>query len=227
MTTQARKPTLSRSPSLARSPSIRRLPSSKHLNENAARPSSSHFSVYDLRTVNTDILTTFDAAEHGDSRAIMRFSKAKTFDVDAKDRYGRTALIWACDCAQLQCVQVLIRLSANINIADAHTGRGAIHWAARAANLAIVKLLVQYGCKFKAPDNYGLTPLYLAKTKGGVDGESVFKYLLGEGAPYNEIRAVDINKVEHEIAMRMAAIASGEADAALARGEADDADADA
>jgi hypothetical protein len=84
MTTQARKPTLNRSPSLARSPSIRRLPSSKHLNENAARPSSSHFSVYDLRTVNTDILTAFDAAEHGDSRAIMRFSKAKTFDVDAK-----------------------------------------------------------------------------------------------------------------------------------------------
>jgi hypothetical protein len=38
---------------------------------------------------------------------------------------------------------------------------------------------------------------------------------------------VDINKVEHEIAMRMAAIASGEADAALACGEADDADADA
>jgi len=108
MTTQARKPTLNRSPSLARSPSIRRIPSSRQLNENVAnvaRPSSSHFSVYDLRTVNTDILTTFDAAEHGDSRAIMRFSKAKTFNVDAK------------------CVQALIRLSANINIADAHTGR--------------------------------------------------------------------------------------------------------
>jgi ankyrin repeat protein len=46
-----------------------------------------------------------------------------------QDRYGRTALIWACDCAQLQCVQVLIRLSANINIADAHTGRqvGRLH----------------------------------------------------------------------------------------------------
>ncbi|KAG0562629.1 hypothetical protein KC19_9G160900 [Ceratodon purpureus] len=105
----------------------------------------------------------------------------------------KTALIWACDCAHLPCVETLIRLSANINTKDTHAGRTAIHWAARAGNLPIV-------------NNYGLTPLYLAKSKGH-EGEAVFRYLLGEGAPYNDIKTIDIKKVEAEIARKMAKLA--------------------
>ena len=45
---------------------------------------STKFSIYDLNTVKKDILTIFDAAQYGDARAIMRFSKVKHFDVDAK-----------------------------------------------------------------------------------------------------------------------------------------------
>ncbi|KAG0562628.1 hypothetical protein KC19_9G160900 [Ceratodon purpureus] len=154
---------------------------------------STKFSIYDLKSVKKDILTIFDAAQYGDAKAIMRFSKVKHFDVDAKDRSGRTALIWACDCAHLPCVETLIRLSANINTKDTHAGRTAIHWAARAGNLPIV-------------NNYGLTPLYLAKSKGH-EGEAVFRYLLGEGAPYNDIKTIDIKKVEAEIARKMAKLA--------------------
>ncbi|XP_073395153.1 uncharacterized protein [Physcomitrium patens] len=157
------------------------------------------FSIYDLHSVKKDIVTIFDAAQHGDSKAIMRFSKVKHFDVDAKDRVGRTALIWACDCGNLQCVETLIRLSASVNAKDTHTGRMAIHWAARAGNLPIVKFLMQYGVDFLKEDNYGLTPLYLAKSKGH-EGEAVFRYLLSEGAPYNEIKTIDLRKVEEEIA---------------------------
>ena len=52
-------------------------------------------------------------------------------------------------------------------------------------------------------DNYGLTPLYLAKSKGH-EGEAVFRYLLGEGAPYNDIKTIDVKKIEAEIAHKMA-----------------------
>lgn len=48
--------------------------------------SNLRFSIYDLRSVKKDIANVFDAAEHGDSRAIMKFSKAKNFNVDAKVR---------------------------------------------------------------------------------------------------------------------------------------------
>lgn len=47
---------------------------------------STKFSIYDLKSVKKDILTIFDAAQYGDPRAIMRFSKTKHFDVDAKVR---------------------------------------------------------------------------------------------------------------------------------------------
>lgn len=67
------------------------------------------------------------------------------------------------------------------------------------------ELLIQYGADFKTADHYGLTPLYLAKSKG-FEGEAVFKYLLSEGAPYNEIKSVDVSKVEKEIAQKMAQI---------------------
>jgi hypothetical protein len=45
---------------------------------------STKFSIYDLKTVKKDILTIFDAAQFGDAKAIMRYSKTKHFDVDAK-----------------------------------------------------------------------------------------------------------------------------------------------
>lgn len=47
---------------------------------------STKFSIYELKNVKKDILTIFDAAQYGDPRAIMRFSKIKHFDVDAKVR---------------------------------------------------------------------------------------------------------------------------------------------
>lgn len=62
---------------------------------------------------------------------------------------------------------------------------------------------MQYGVDFLKEDNYGLTPLYLAKSKGH-EGEAVFRYLLSEGAPYNEIKTIDLRKVEEEIARKMA-----------------------
>jgi hypothetical protein len=64
---------------------------------------------------------------------------------------------------------------------------------------------VQYGAHYKKEDRFGLTPLYLAKSKG-YEGEEVFKYLLGEGAPYNETKTIDLASIEAEIAAEMAKV---------------------
>lgn len=78
----------------------------------------------------------------------------------------------------------------------------------------LTELLVTYGVDFCKEDRYGLTPLFLAKNKG-IEGEEVFKYLLGEGAPYNETKSVDVAAAEAEIAEEMAKLAAAQ-EAALA-----------
>ncbi|KAL3692658.1 hypothetical protein R1sor_006309 [Riccia sorocarpa] len=70
-------------------------------------------------------------------------------------------------------------------------------------------LLVTYGADFLKDDRYGLTPLFLSRNKG-VEREEVFKYLLSEGAPYNETKTVDVAEAEAEIAAEMAQIAAAE-----------------
>ena len=54
-------------------------------------------------------------------------------------------------------------------------------------------------------DKYGLTPLYLAKSRG-VEGEEVFQYLLSEGAPYNELKSFSVSVIEEQIRAEMVAL---------------------
>jgi hypothetical protein len=70
--------------------------------------------------------------------------------------------------------------------------------------------LVQYGANYKKEDRFGLTPLHLAKSKG-YEGEEVFKYLLGEGAAYNETKTIDLASIEAEIAAEMAKVEAEQA----------------
>eukprot|EP00249_Psilotum_nudum_P003956 c17473_g1_i4 orf=210-863(-) len=174
-------------------------------NKSTSALSNRQFAIYELRGAKPPIRTIFDACERGEHKVVMSFARDKDFDIDAKDRYGRTALIWAADCAHLHICESLIRLNANVHVADSHTGRTALHWAARAGSLPIVRLLVQYGAKVNKEDKYGLTPLYLAKSRGP-DGEEVFQYLLSEGAPYNELRTFRLSTIEQQIRADMVAI---------------------
>ena len=40
--------------------------------------------------------------------------------------------MWAADCGQVDTVDTLLRLGADVEIADVHSGRTAMHWACRA-----------------------------------------------------------------------------------------------
>ena len=61
---------------------------------------SNKFAIYDLPSNQRESLTVFDAAERGDVKVLMKLSKMKGFDVNSKDKFGRTALMWAADCGQ-------------------------------------------------------------------------------------------------------------------------------
>ncbi|KAJ7568440.1 hypothetical protein O6H91_01G033000 [Diphasiastrum complanatum] len=167
------------------------------------------YAIYEVEGLKQKITNIFDACEVGDHRALMRYAKTKDFEIDAKDRYGRTALIWAADCGHEHICESLIRLSADIHLTDLHSGRSAIHWAARAGSLPIVRMLVQFGAKIAKEDKYGLTPLYLAKSIGA-NGEDVFRYLLSEGAPFNEQKEINMSEIEAAIAAEMAALEARE-----------------
>eukprot|EP01018_Ginkgo_biloba_P023312 Gb_30524 [translate_table: standard] len=167
--------------------------------------SKGSFAIYDVQGTKQKIKNIFDACERGNYKAIMAFAKGKDFDVDAKDRYGRTALIWAADCGHAQVCEALIRLNANIHVIDSFTGRSALHWAARCGSLPIVRLLVAYGADINKEDKYSLTPLYLAKSKG-LDAEEVFNYLRSEGANYNEQKTFCSTEIEANIMAEMASL---------------------
>ena len=60
------------------------------------------FAIYDLPSNQREALTVFDAAERGDVKVLTKLSKMKGFDVNSKDKFGRTALMWAADCGQVR-----------------------------------------------------------------------------------------------------------------------------
>ena len=62
---------------------------------------SNKFAIYDLPSNQRESLTVFDAAERGDVKVLTKLSKVKGFDVNSKDKFGRTALMWAADCGQV------------------------------------------------------------------------------------------------------------------------------
>mmetsp|Transcript_13469 Transcript_13469/g.16221 ORF Transcript_13469/g.16221 Transcript_13469/m.16221 type:complete len:189 (+) Transcript_13469:355-921(+) len=141
------------------------------------------FAIFDV--ANTPCTNVFEAAERGDIHSIMKFSKQRRFDINQLDRFGRTPLMWAADCGHIDAVEHLLNLGADVEITDHHTGRTAMHWAARSGVLDIVKSLHKCGGNLHKVDNFGLNPLYLASQKGQAC-EEVFKYLIEEGAKYNE-----------------------------------------
>jgi len=86
-------------------------------------------------------------------------------DVNAKDSYGNTALIFACYAGHTYIVKLLLEKSADIDIQDKY-GNTALMWAAKKGHENIVKLLLEKDADVNAKDLYGYTALILAREKG-------------------------------------------------------------
>ncbi len=99
-------------------------------------------------------------------------------DVNARDRRGYTALIWAVDKRFAQIVDLLLNSGANINLGDGF-GYTPLIWAVDRDDLACVKKLLERGASVDSADGKGVTPLMWAAIKKRRD---IARELLSRGA---------------------------------------------
>src|SRR5262249_1915275 len=71
----------------------------------------------------------------------------KGVDVNAKTRYGATALSYACDKGHVEAVKLLIERGADVNVKDTFYGATPIIWASNNEHTEVVKLLLDKGAK--------------------------------------------------------------------------------
>jgi len=86
----------------------------------------------------------FAAARKGDP-VLVKALLDKGVDVNAKTRYGATALSYACDKGHVEVVKLLIERGADVNSKDTFYGEVPIGWALSKGNVQIVKLLLDKG----------------------------------------------------------------------------------
>ena len=99
-------------------------------------------------------------------------------DVNAKDKYGDTALIEA---GHLEVVKLLIENGADVNVEN-EFGENALMRASEYGNLEKVKLLIEKEADVNAKNEDGKTALMRASREGHLE---VVKYLIENGADVN------------------------------------------
>jgi len=111
----------------------------------------------DMSQLNKDLLY---AAREGDIEAVKRLL-AKGADVNAKDNWGITALMWTAWPGHTEIVNLLISKGADVNAKDKN-GRTALMEAAAGGHTEIVEMLMERGADVNSKDNYGITTLFWA-----------------------------------------------------------------
>jgi len=95
-------------------------------------------------------------------------------DINAKNNYGWTALMWASKYGYKDVVKLLIKAGADIN-AKTYSGWTALISASGNGHIDVVELLLQTGADVNAKDNYGWTALTRASQKGQRDVVKLLK----------------------------------------------------
>ena len=111
--------------------------------------------------------------------------ETKRVDVDAKNKYGVTALIDASHRGQKEQVEWLIIEGANLNARD-NQGDTALMNAAIKGHSGIVELLIANGADVHAKDNAGNTALIDASKYARESTSEVLSLLIDHGAEVNE-----------------------------------------
>jgi len=102
--------------------------------------------------------------------------------VNAKDKEGNTALIYAAENGHVAVAQLLIDKGAKVD-AKGKRGETALMWATFSNRLETAKLLIEKGADVNEKDKYGKTALMFAAEHGHV---AVAKLLIDKGADVNE-----------------------------------------
>jgi ankyrin repeat protein len=96
------------------------------------------------------------AAENGDTRNLANLLKTHPEWLDQEDEEGETALLEAAEEGQLEAVELLLKLGADINHQD-QEGETALMEAAEEGKIEVVTLLLRKGASLGCLDRNGLT----------------------------------------------------------------------
>ncbi len=88
------------------------------------------------------------AASRGDAAAVKSFLD-RGVDVNAKTRYGATALSYASDKGHAEVVKLLLERGADPNVTDSFYGETPLGWALMRSHTDIIKLLIGNGANGK------------------------------------------------------------------------------
>jgi hypothetical protein len=129
----------------------------------------------------------WDAAGRGDVATVRRLI-AEGVDVNARTRYGATALFFAADKAQLGVATLLLEKGADPNVKDTFYGATPLNWAMNHDATEVVLLLVQKGANDPASALAmsaqsglrrmwvnGMGPIKLPRAAGGQSGRLDFR----------------------------------------------------
>lgn len=161
------------------------------LSPNATTSNRNKFSVYDL-VEEAPPRSFHEAAERGNTKFLIRtIERNIEFDINQKDRHGRTALHWAAEMGQISAAEALLDYKIDLKATES-TGRTAIHLAARSGDVDMLKVLFDQVKSVpeqeelaNQPDNFNCTPVFLARQCGD-EGIKAFEYLLSKGGRFNE-----------------------------------------
>jgi ankyrin repeat protein len=132
-------------------------------------------------------------------------------EVEARDVWGMTALLWACHEGQVAVVRLLLDRGADVG-ARGDDGWTALHLASWKGHAPVVRLLLDKGAEVDPATASSYTPLHLASIGGH---EAVVRLLLDKGADVNARAAGGQTALHHasekghEVVVRMLREAGG------------------
>src|ERR1043166_1983267 len=88
----------------------------------------------------------FEAVRKGDPASVTTLLD-KGADVNAKFRYGTTALFKAAERGHLEVVKILLARGADVKVKDTFYGATAMSWALQNDHIDVVRLLIQKGAE--------------------------------------------------------------------------------
>ena len=160
--------------------------------ETVGKPKAGGYAIFDVVAKKAP-KTLHDLAERGLTEELVTWlkeDKRNKLDINARDITGRTPVMVAADCGQVEILKKLVSRGGVVGLTELHMNRSAIHFGARNGSIPILKTLIEAVANnderlelVNAPDKSGFTPVFIAKTNGH---QEAFEFLLMKGAQYNE-----------------------------------------
>ncbi|OQV17462.1 Palmitoyltransferase ZDHHC17 [Hypsibius exemplaris] len=118
----------------------------------------------DATVVNRDGCGTLHFACQRGFSHIVAFLLGKGLDVNLRDQFGMTPLMWSTKVSAVDPARLLINMGADVNLKDRMHGNTALHWAALNTNISVCQLLLKHGADVDALNAEGKTPLAISLT---------------------------------------------------------------